>query len=131
MPCFYDNISIYAPNCTPDFPPTALDGSAGLRISSMVVPEFVKVGSSATLHCKVDLGEDVLYSLSWYRENQTFYEFNPLSNKKMAYNQTLVIVDVSTTDLYTFLFSINIPFNFHFTINVGGQKNNMIFNNTE
>ena len=46
----------------------------GIRLQHVEVPSVVAVGESASLSCDVDLEQDQLYSIKWYKENEEFYQ---------------------------------------------------------
>ncbi|KAG8245934.1 hypothetical protein J6590_096259 [Homalodisca vitripennis] len=49
----------------------------GLRDVQVKVPEAVRRGESARLHCHYDLEGDALYSVKWYIGRREFYRFTP------------------------------------------------------
>ena len=73
--------------------------TAGLQIASLDVPAAVKVGDTVTLQCKLSLqGNERLYSLNWWRDEQIFYKFRP-DHPKKSYNATLLNVDVRSVTI--------------------------------
>ena len=72
----------------------------GIQITSLTVPREVFAGTSVPLQCCVDLQNDMLYSVTWWRENKTFYQYTPPPReKKQAYNDTDLTVDVSINEI--------------------------------
>lgn len=49
----------------------------GLRGVRVRVPEAVRRGEQARLHCDYDLEGDALYSVKWYIGRREFYRFTP------------------------------------------------------
>jgi len=48
-----------------------------LRIRSIDVPKYAKVGDNLLLSCNFLLGGDQLYSVKWYKDNMEFYRYVP------------------------------------------------------
>lgn len=52
---------------------------SSLVLDTVIVPFIKKVGDSAILECRFDLEGDRLYSVKWYKENEEFYRYTPVS----------------------------------------------------
>uniref|UniRef100_A0A8D9F5U3 Ig-like domain-containing protein n=1 Tax=Cacopsylla melanoneura TaxID=428564 RepID=A0A8D9F5U3_9HEMI len=52
---------------------------SSLVLEKVIVPFFKKVGDSAILECRFDLEGEPLYSVKWYKENEEFYRYTPVS----------------------------------------------------
>lgn len=48
-----------------------------LRIQSIDVPKYAKVGDTLVLGCNFVIGSDQLYSVKWYKDNMEFYRYVP------------------------------------------------------
>lgn len=70
-----------------------------LKITGINVPAIAKSGSTVTLTCSFELNGDQLYSLTWWKDDHTFFKYVPGSNtsRKTAYNQPGITVDVSSS----------------------------------
>ena len=53
---------------------------SGLHVTRVEVPKYLLVGQKATLKCHVDLAGEKLYSLTWWRDDSQFYQYNPRNN---------------------------------------------------
>ena len=42
------------------------------------MPSVVAVGEAAHLNCEIDLEQDELYSVKWYKDSEEFYEVQNL-----------------------------------------------------
>ncbi|XP_034824650.1 uncharacterized protein [Maniola hyperantus] len=70
-----------------------------LRIVHVTVPSYRVRGQPAQLECNYELGDDTLYSVKWYRDNEEFYRFMPKYDPpKHAYKLDGVKVDISKSD---------------------------------
>ena len=75
-------------------PPIA--GVQSLRILEAVIPVYKLRGESARLSCKFDLEGASLYSVKWYKDDEEFYRYMPLSTpEKNVFVRPGVRVDVS------------------------------------
>lgn len=45
-----------------------------IRLEHVEVPSVVAVGEAAHLNCEIDLEQDELYSVKWYKDSEEFYE---------------------------------------------------------
>ncbi|UYV62903.1 hypothetical protein LAZ67_2002381 [Cordylochernes scorpioides] len=52
-------------------------GAAGLRLVSLDMPTAVAKGESLWLNCTLDLENDELYSVKWYKNDVEFYRYLP------------------------------------------------------
>lgn len=52
-------------------------GAVPLRLQRVDVPAYKLRGDSALLQCHYDLGDDALYSVKWYKDDEEFYRFVP------------------------------------------------------
>lgn len=72
---------------------------AGLKLLRINVPAYTLRGKSALLECRYDLGEDKLYSMSWYKDHEEFYRYVPRGEpKKHSYGVEGVKVDHRQSD---------------------------------
>jgi len=55
---------------------------AGLRIASLDVPKYAKVGDNLRLVCEYASGDDQVYSVKWYKDNMEFYRYVPKDTPK-------------------------------------------------
>lgn len=55
---------------------------AGLRIASLDVPKYAKVGDNIRLVCDYASGVDQVYSVKWYKDNMEFYRYVPKDTPK-------------------------------------------------
>lgn len=75
-----------------------------LRMVRVTVPSYRVRGQPAQLDCDYDLGNDALYSVKWYRDNEEFYRYMPkFDPPKHAYKIDGIKVDVSILILYQLL----------------------------
>lgn len=49
--------------------------SNGLRWVRVNLPPYRKPGETAQLHCDYDLGNDTLYAVKWYKDDEEFYRY--------------------------------------------------------
>lgn len=59
----------------------ALQASGGrtLKLQRVSVPQYKLKGEMALLQCLYELGEDSLYSVKWYKDDEEFYRYVPKS----------------------------------------------------
>ncbi|CAG9560278.1 unnamed protein product [Danaus chrysippus] len=70
-----------------------------LRIVRVNVPSYRVRGQLAQLDCDYELGDDTLYSVKWYRDNEEFYRYMPKYDPpKLWYKLDGVKVDLSKSD---------------------------------
>ncbi|XP_063621629.1 uncharacterized protein LOC134793840 [Cydia splendana] len=70
-----------------------------LRMVRVSVPAYRVRGQPAQLECDYDLGDDALYSVKWYRDNEEFYRYMPkFDPPKHAYKIEGIKVDVAKSD---------------------------------
>lgn len=52
---------------------------SSLRLTSVVIPEYVILGKGGILECGFELGleDSGLYALKWYKDNDEFFRFKP------------------------------------------------------
>ncbi|XP_041976590.1 uncharacterized protein LOC121731287 [Aricia agestis] len=73
--------------------------SLPLRIVRVSVPSYRVRGQPAQLDCMFELGDDSLYSVKWYRDNEEFYRYMPKYDPpKHAYKLEGIKVDLSKSD---------------------------------
>ncbi|XP_043282309.1 uncharacterized protein [Venturia canescens] len=48
-----------------------------LKIRRLIVPTFTYSSKKAHLECRYDLESDTLYSVTWYKDNEEFYKYEP------------------------------------------------------
>ena len=69
--------------------------SLGIRLDSISVPPYEVVGDEVTLKCDFELEDDKLYSVTWYRDNDAFYQYVPSSRPRIVtFTQPGIQVDV-------------------------------------
>lgn len=56
---------------------SAVSVAGGLKWVRAKVPHYRFPGGTAQLQCNYDLGNDTLYTVKWYKENEEFYRFVP------------------------------------------------------
>ncbi|XP_059472208.1 uncharacterized protein LOC132194745 [Neocloeon triangulifer] len=62
----------------------AVKGAASVTLFKVEVPDFKRVGESATLLCNYSLADgEGLYSVKWYKDNEEFYRYVPRSRPAM------------------------------------------------
>ncbi|XP_063862087.1 uncharacterized protein LOC135101694 [Scylla paramamosain] len=77
-------------------------GCVALNITSIQVPPQVKAGDPVKLHCHFDLEGDKLYSVTWWREQEMFYQFTPASTKmKTIYDRYGIHVNEAQSNITT------------------------------
>lgn len=90
--------------------------TSGLKWVRVNLPQYRRPGELAQLQCDYDLGNDTLYAVKWYKENEEFYRFvlkeRPQAN---SYKVEGVHVDVS----HEIIINKN---NFHITFFWGGKS---------
>lgn len=61
------------------------------------MPSVVRAGQGTWLNCSYDPGDDVIYSLKWYKDNVEILGYMPLDEpgRLKIYNLTGVYIDVS------------------------------------
>ncbi|KPI97990.1 PREDICTED: uncharacterized protein LOC106125156 [Papilio xuthus] len=70
-----------------------------LRIVRVAVPSYKVRGQPAQLDCDYELGDDILYSVKWYRDNEEFYRYMPkFDPPKHAYKLDGIKVDLLKSD---------------------------------
>lgn len=93
---FYIHITIYAFVL---LPLSMCAGIGGLKWVSVNLPHFRRPGEAAHLHCDYDLGNDTLYAVKWYKDNEEFYRFVAKERpQSTSYRVDGVDVDVSASD---------------------------------
>ncbi|XP_045493582.1 uncharacterized protein LOC123692828 [Colias croceus] len=71
-----------------------------LKVVRVTVPSYRVRGQPAQLECNFELGEDKLYSVKWYRDNEEFYRYMPkFDPPKLAYKVEGIKVDLSKSDM--------------------------------
>ncbi|XP_075971103.1 uncharacterized protein LOC142973337 [Anticarsia gemmatalis] len=70
-----------------------------LKIVRVSVPTYRVRGQPAQFECDYELGEDTLYSVKWYRDNEEFYRYMPkFESPKHAYKLEGIKVDLQKSD---------------------------------
>lgn len=76
---------------------TVFSEISGIRLTKLVVPEFVYWNRPAKLECQYDLQDDEkLYTVQWYKDNDEFYRFEKSGPRQVTYPIDEIQVDVST-----------------------------------
>ncbi|XP_068244013.1 uncharacterized protein [Palaemon carinicauda] len=72
-----------------------------LRITELTVPRLVRSGSRVNFSCAFELIDEELYSLTWWKDNQTFFSYLPSkSDPKMIHNVPGITVDKQISTLH-------------------------------
>ncbi|GLH00973.1 Uncharacterized protein GBIM_07217 [Gryllus bimaculatus] len=78
-----------------------LKGALPLRLLRVEIPQYKLRGESAILQCHYDLGDDVLYSVKWYKDDEEFYRFVPKSTPQLtSYRVEGVKVDIKEASVH-------------------------------
>ncbi|XP_063215614.1 uncharacterized protein LOC134527149 [Bacillus rossius redtenbacheri] len=78
---------------------TLLEGARGLQMGRLSVPPYRLRGEGALLRCDYELGDDALYSVKWYKDDEEFFRFVPKSDPpKYSHNIEGVKVDHTLSD---------------------------------
>lgn len=73
-------------------------GIAGIKLTKLIVPEYVYVNKPVELECQYVLqNNEKLYTVQWYKDNDEFYRFEK-SGPRHAYQIDDIKVDVSTNE---------------------------------
>ncbi|KAK7874194.1 hypothetical protein R5R35_006239 [Gryllus longicercus] len=85
-------------------------GALPLRLLRVEIPQYKLRGESAILQCHYDLGDDVLYSVKWYKDDEEFYRFVPKSTPQLtSYRVEGVKVDHhNSNDQHVLLRNVNL-----------------------
>jgi hypothetical protein len=68
-----------------------------LKLLRVTVPQYKVRGDTALLECQYDLGDDKLYAVKWYKDNEEFYRYVPRSDTvKQSYRVDGIRVEVSS-----------------------------------
>ena len=49
--------------------------SNGLRLTNMSVPKIIDYREDMDLDCQFDMGNEELYAVKWYKDDQEFYRY--------------------------------------------------------
>ncbi|XP_037776574.1 uncharacterized protein LOC119573414 [Penaeus monodon] len=72
----------------------SLPGSDSIKVLEIQVPPRVPTGETVRLGCLYDLEGANLYSLTWWRGTEQFYQFSPSSQEQMTvYDSPGITVD--------------------------------------
>lgn len=67
----------------------------------MSVPSVIQTGEGAILLCDVDMENEVLYSVKWYKDNEEFFRFVPRdSSQFLVYNVEGINVNASGRQIH-------------------------------
>ncbi|XP_065166031.1 uncharacterized protein [Atheta coriaria] len=73
--------------------------TSGLKWVRVNLPQYRKPGETAQLQCDYDLGNDTLYAVKWYKDNEEFYRYVAKERPPASsHNVEGVSVDVSLSD---------------------------------
>jgi len=79
--------------------PLCVDIVNSLKIQSLDVPKYAKVGDTLVLKCNFVIGTDQLYSVKWYKDNMEFYRYVPKdSPRAQMFGVTGVKVSLDKSD---------------------------------
>lgn len=68
----------------------------GVKWVNVNVPRYRVPGEMAQLQCNYELGNDTLYSVKWYKDNEEFFKYVPKATPKATkYRVEGVHIDVS------------------------------------
>jgi len=71
-------------------------GVLSLKLLRVDIPPYILQGEMALLQCQYELENDILYSVSWYKDHEEFYRYVPKANPtKHSYLLEGIKVDVS------------------------------------
>ncbi|KAA0186188.1 hypothetical protein HAZT_HAZT010128 [Hyalella azteca] len=77
----------------------SLTAVQGMEVSSVEVPRYLLLGESATLACHFRLQDEVLYSLTWWKDGRQFYSYIPSNSPRVVvFNVPGVTVNVTKQD---------------------------------
>lgn len=62
------------------------------------MPSHAAAGGEALLGCQFDLQGDLLYSVSWYKDDKMFYRYKPGNRNAMDFPGKGISVDVSNNN---------------------------------
>jgi len=75
------------------------DMVTSLKIRSIEVPKYAKVGDTLVLKCNFVIGKDQLYSVKWYKDNMEFYRYIPKDNPQaQEFGVTGITVSLDNSD---------------------------------
>jgi hypothetical protein len=86
-------------------------GVEGIQLLQVSVPSVIQAGEGAALLCDVDMENERLYSVKWYRgdevESVEFFRFVPRETPQLiVYNLPGINVNVSLYSLIFFIFQL-------------------------
>lgn len=86
-------------------------GVEGIQLLQVSVPSVIQAGEGAALLCDVDMENERLYSVKWYRgdevESVEFFRFVPRETPQLiVYNLPGINVNVSLYSLTFFIFQL-------------------------
>ncbi|XP_047737145.1 uncharacterized protein LOC125178126 [Hyalella azteca] len=78
----------------------ALQTAAGLHILGIQVPRTALSGEAVELKCYIKLDRDSLYSLTWWRDDQQFYQYSPaMSPPKRQFDVPGIVINMHESGL--------------------------------
>ncbi|XP_017303494.1 uncharacterized protein LOC108253649, partial [Diaphorina citri] len=97
---------------------------SSLVLEKVIVPFIKKVGDSAILECRFDLEGDRLYSVKWYKENEEFYRYTPVSPRTV---QTWRVAgtkvdEIKSNSTHLYLRSVNLKSTALYRCEVSAEK---------
>ncbi|XP_047740569.1 uncharacterized protein LOC125179208 [Hyalella azteca] len=76
----------------------SLTAVQGMEVSSVEVPRYLLLGESATLACHFRLQDEVLYSLTWWKDGRQFYSYIPSNSPRVVvFNVPGVTVNIDAS----------------------------------
>ncbi|KAG5894769.1 hypothetical protein JTB14_005205 [Gonioctena quinquepunctata] len=73
--------------------------TTGLKWVRVNIPQYRVPGETAMLQCDYDLGNDTLYAVKWYKDNEEFYKFVPKARPQASWYQVEgVHIDMTKSD---------------------------------
>ncbi|XP_026315807.1 uncharacterized protein LOC113227144 [Hyposmocoma kahamanoa] len=74
-----------------------------IRLLELRVPSHAATGGEALLGCQFDLQGDLLYSVSWYKDDKMFFRYKPGNGNTMSFPTKGITIDMtrSSSDVVT------------------------------
>ena len=75
---------------------TGAGGVGAIRLVQVAVPSLIQAGGSASLVCDVDMEDERLYAVKWYKDNEEFFRYVPRDSADfIVYDVRGVVVNVN------------------------------------
>ena len=112
---------------------TGAGGVGAIRLVQVAVPSLIQAGGSASLVCDVDMEDERLYAVKWYKDNEEFFRYVPRDSADfIVYDVRGVVVNVNLSlylSLSLFLFVIFLFFFFVLCFLARPRQNEMVLQN--